>query len=187
MTNESMLDIDLGAPTKEPAGASHYTKTQAGHQEVHRKWLPLSRSARTLLLILDGSRPLSQWLTAVHGATEKDLQRLLAQGLVEALQVQAAAVEPSCESLMAVIDTMERPSLYDLLTKHARSQLGLIKGLRFVLDVERCQDLQEMRSLARQFIQTQVKEHGQGGARILHRALGLPTGDASARLHAINH
>ena len=87
---------------------------------------------------------------------------------------------------MAAIDTMERPLLYELLTKHARSQLGLFKRLRFVLEVERCQGLQEMRTLARQFIQTQVKEHGEDGARILHRALGLPCADATARVHAVN-
>jgi len=186
-----MLDVDLSGDLVSAAASflhsPHYGKTPAGHQEVHRKCLALSRSARTLLLIMDGSRPLSQWLSAVNGATEDDVQRLIAQGLVEALQVRAEPVEPTRESLLAAIDTMERPVLYELLTKHARSQLGLIKGLRLVLDVERCQDLEEMRVLARDFIQTQVKEHGEDGARVLHRALGLPPLGAGAPVHPVHH
>ena len=49
---------------------SRCNKTEAGRAEIKARALPLSRTARNLLLILDGSRPVNEWLGLVHGASE---------------------------------------------------------------------------------------------------------------------
>ena len=46
-----------------------YSKTDAGRAEIRARTLPLSRTARNLLLVLDASKPGSEWVRLVAGAT----------------------------------------------------------------------------------------------------------------------
>jgi hypothetical protein len=163
---------------------SRCSKTEAGRAEIRNKALPLSRTARNLLLIIDGSRPLSEWLALVHGATEADVEGLIAQGLIEPAAAQAgssgassrsASREPTHESLTAAINALGYDQLYTLLTSQAKERLGLIKGYRFVLDVERCTNLTELQAVAQRFIETLTQEHGEAGMRYMRQALGLQT------------
>lgn len=59
-----------------------HTKTDAGREEIRARQLKLSRTARTLLLILEPSKPTEEWMQMVRGATADDLQGLVALGLV---------------------------------------------------------------------------------------------------------
>jgi hypothetical protein len=43
---------------------------------------------------------------------------------------------------------LDHESLYNLLTAQVRQQMGLIKGYRTVLEVERCAGLPELQALA---------------------------------------
>lgn len=62
--------------------------------------------------------------------------------------------------LQTAIRTSEYTPLYDALTRHAKSQLGLVKGYKFTLQVEQCADLDSLRDLARQFSNTLRNERG---------------------------
>ena len=164
---------------------SRCSKTEAGRAEIRNKALPLSRTARNLLLIIDGSRPLSEWLALVHGASEADVEGLITQGLIEPPaassisggggSARSVSREPTHEALTAAINALGYDQLYTLLTSQAKERLGLIKGYRFVLDVERCTNLTELQAVAQRFIETLTQEHGEAGMRYMRQALGLQT------------
>lgn len=157
-------------------------KTEAGRTEIRARALPLSRTARNLLLIIDGSRPVDEWLGLVHGATPADLDGLLSQGMIETVVAPAAAAhgrsnrEPSVEQLIAAMNALSYDQLYTLLTSQAKERFGLIKGYRFILEVEKCANLQEMQSVAQRFLSELKQEHGEAGMRYLRLALGMPQG-----------
>jgi hypothetical protein len=71
-----------------------YQKTEAGRQAIRERTLALTRQARNLLLIIDGSRSGAEWLGLVAGSTPDDLEQLAGQGLVVALAAPAAVVAP---------------------------------------------------------------------------------------------
>jgi hypothetical protein len=158
---------------------SRCNKTEAGREEIKARALPLSRTARNLLLILDGSRPVNEWLGLVHGASEADLDGLMAQGLIEAVAAPASAApsrgnrEPSVEQLTAAMNALSYDQLYTLLTSQAKERFGLIKGYRFVLDVEKSANLQELQGVGQRFLAELKQEHGEAGMRQLRLALGL--------------
>lgn len=149
-----------------------YQKTEAGRAEIKARTLPLSRSARNLLLMLDGTRSARTWLEMIRGTTEADLDFLLEHGLIAKTAIAGGAAAPAAAAPTAKTpaaaapeavvtaapvaappaeppgDTVGFDELYTYLTEHARQHLGLIKGYRMVLDVERCTDLAELRELA---------------------------------------
>lgn len=60
-----------------------FQKTTKGRHEILQKIEPLSRAARTLLLVIDSSRPLAEWVPLIRGLTESDLDGLLMKGLIQ--------------------------------------------------------------------------------------------------------
>jgi hypothetical protein len=148
------------------------TKTDAGRTEIRSKALPLSRPARNLLLIIDHNRTVGGWLDAVQGCTETEIQSLITAGLV---QVQAAVAAPAPAgprpSLAQALESKSYQTLYNRLTAEARPRLGLIKGYKIILDVERCNGPQELRALAQRFVDL-VREHD-GDAAALSAAQAL--------------
>jgi hypothetical protein len=155
-------------------------KTESGRSEIRIRALPLSRPARNLLLIVDDSRPIHEWLGLVHGATAADMQGLLAQGLIEvtahgSAHAPARAVqrEASAEQLFAAINALSYDQLYTLLTSQSKERFGLIKGYRFILEVEKCANLAELQSVARRLMAELKQEHGDAGIRDLRLALGM--------------
>jgi len=173
-----------------------YQKTEAGRAEIKARSLALSRSARNLLLMLDGTRSARVWLEMVRGTTEDDLAFLLQQGLISpsvvavpqpaplpspavAFEVPAAAAvavavapvpaAPAPVSVFAPVpvangEPMGYDELYAYLTEHARQHLGLIKGYRMVLEVERCTDLAELRELAWKIVAEVDRTDGEAAA-----------------------
>ena len=160
---------------------ARYSKTEAGRNEIRARALPLPRTARNLLLIIDGSRAASEWLGLVHGAAEADLDGLLAQGLLEPAAAPAGASpaptqarrEPSAEALLSALNGLGYDQLYTLLTSQAKERFGLFKGYRFILEVEKCANLQEMQTVAQRFLSQLKDEHGEAGMRHVRLALGL--------------
>lgn len=135
-----------------------YSKTETGRQEIKARALPLSRSARNLLLVLDASKPARQWLALVQGVSEADFAYLLEQGLVApqgGAAVPAAATTVTAAASPAVSgDAAQRyEQLYAYLTAQAPRHLGLIKGYVFALEVEQCQDLAALHKLAAELCQ----------------------------------
>lgn len=149
-----------------------YAKTEAGRSEIRLRALSLSRPARNLLLIIDPSRPAAEWLGLVQGSDRAALQALHDAGLIAhtgpatadapgapALppapgappQPAGAAVAPRM-SLAQALEHRSYQALYDRITAEARPRLGLIKGYKMMLEVQRCSGPAEVRALAQRFV-----------------------------------
>jgi hypothetical protein len=63
--------------------------------------------------------------------------------------------------------------LYGLLTSQAKERLGLIKGFKMVLDVEKCSGLAELQTLAVRFVGLVREVQGDGAAKKMRLALGM--------------
>ena len=154
--------------------AVRLAKTDAGRTEIQRKSLPLSRPARNLLLIIDGGRPVQEWIALVHGATPADLQELLRAGLVADHATLAPPPAPPRMSLAQALETKSYRTLYDRITAEARPRLGLIRGYKLVLEVERCAGPAEIRQLALRFVEQVRVTQGDAAALALAQVLLAP-------------
>jgi len=156
-----------------------YRKTEAGRAEIRLRQLALARGARNLLLLLDGSRSGAAWLEMVQGVGEAELGHLLELGLIERVPAAAtAAAVPMAASGAAAAGPTQTPgldyqALYAYLTGCAKEHLGLMKGYRMVLDVERCANLAELQALALQFVEQVRLKRGEALAHEVERSLGL--------------
>lgn len=146
-----------------------YAKTEAGRREIREREISLTRPGRNLLLIIDASKSGNDWLKLVQGSTGDDLAQLLGAGLI-ATQSTATA---DGSGLAAVLETLSYRQLYDLITSQARPRLGLIKGYKMVLEVERCSGPADIRVLTQRFIAMVRAVQGESGAQDLHRILGV--------------
>ncbi len=155
--------------------AARYAKTDAGRAEIQRKTLAMSRPARNLLLIIDASRSAEAWLGLVQGATPADLLILLQASLVaEPTGLAGPAPTAPRMSLAQALETKSYRSLYDRITAQARPRLGLIKGYKLILDMERCQGPTEARQLALRFVEQVRSNQGEPAALALAQVLLAP-------------
>ena len=146
--------------------ATRFAKTEAGRSEIRGKAQALSRPARNLLFVIDASRTGEGWLAMVQGCTAADLQALLQAGLVAPAMAgtggtsasSATAAAAPRMSLAQALEARSYKTLYDRITAEARPRLGLIKGYKLILEVERCSGPAEIRALAQRFVE-QVREH----------------------------
>jgi hypothetical protein len=172
---------------------ARYVKTEAGRAEMRERRLALPRQARLLLVIIDASKSSADWVAAVNGSSQADIERLLASGLIEAHVAPARAAQPTPASTRAsagasqaarepstpspnmpalsdtalaeLVQSLSYRQLYDLLTAQARPRLGLINGYRMVLEVERCSGAEEVRALALRFVESVRQAQGADGVR----------------------
>ena len=170
-----------------------YSKTEAGRAEIRARTLPLSRTARNLLLVLDASKPGSEWVRLVAGATEADFETLRQHGLIAAQNAagqpmaaqppvaapapsavapapQAAAAAPAAAGHSPLLD---RAALYTYLSGEATKLLGPFKGYAFALEVERADSLATLQGLALQLVERVQKAKGEAAAQAVRDALGL--------------
>lgn len=63
--------------------AEYFRKTDAGRRELRERRLGLPRVARNLLLIIDGTRSVRDWVGMIQGASFEDAAALLDLGLIE--------------------------------------------------------------------------------------------------------
>jgi hypothetical protein len=75
------------------------------------------------------------------------------------------------EALLHCIDGARYGSLYDVLTGQAKARLGLMKGYRLVLEVEKADGVTGLRALARQVGTEWARTHGLEAVRELQRAI----------------
>lgn len=165
-----------------------YQKTPAGRDEIRKRSQELPRPARNLLLIIDDTREGAEWVGLVNGATQADLDRLVQAGLIlpkgaitapdieivpPAPEAAAAApAAPAGRSVLQVLEELSYRELYDQLTADARPRLGLIKGYRMVLEIERCVDVEALRTLAIRYINEVRASQGEAAAKEFCRKLG---------------
>lgn len=153
-----------------------HTKTDAGREEIRARQLKLSRTARTLLLIVEPSKSTEEWMQMVRGATADDLRSLLSLGLIAAkpgldeppvveVEIELPVVttapgavsspqapepvpHPVAEAPAAPMPTPGLSSLTQRYTQLATRHLGLLESYRMVLEIERCASVDELRALA---------------------------------------
>lgn len=168
--------------------ADRYNKTESGRREIRERSLALSRTARNLLLILDGSRSGEEWVGMVQGASPADLQALITAGLVESTATRreaprteaapVAAAGVGGDTVPAAPDApagtgLSYADLYASLNALIKEQLGLLKGYRFSLEVEKAGGVAELEDVARRFAEEVRKVKGDTAAQMVRRALGL--------------
>ena len=167
--------------------ADRYTKTETGRAEIRARVHALTRTARNLLLIIDPSRDGANWVSMVQGASAADLQTLVDAGLVALLggpsvvpSVPPSEPEPSTAPAPATApgaleaSSLSYSDLYDLLPSLAKQHLGLMKGYRFVLAIEKADGLVGLQSVARDLLTEIERAKGTAVARSARRALLLP-------------
>lgn len=164
-----------------------HSKTEAGRAEIRARALPLSRTARNLLLVLDASKPAGEWLRLVAGATAADLDMLRQHGLIApqgaggqpaaqpapAAPAPAPAAVPAAAAAAGASPLLDRAALYTYLSGEATKLLGPFKGYAFALDVERADSLQALQALALQLVERVQKAKGEAAAAAVRDALGL--------------
>ena len=74
-------------------------------------------------------------------------------------------------SLADALQMLGYQLLYDRLTAEARAQLGLIKGYKMILGIERCDGPEAIRTLALQFVEQVRGIKGDAAARALAQRL----------------
>ena len=176
-------------------------KTEAGRREITERALPLSRAARNLLFSINAQHSAGQWLELVRGSGPAELRQLLAAGLINqatggsgsapagpgmaAVPATAAATAtptdtaaaPAARTRLSLKEALQAQSyrlLYDRMTAEARQQLGLIKGYKLILDIEKCVGPPELRALALQFVEQIRQAKGDTEARSLAQRLANP-------------
>ncbi|MFT7722119.1 MAG: hypothetical protein QM788_04735 [Roseateles sp.] len=152
-----------------------HAKTDAGRAEIRAHALPLSRTARNLLHVLDASRPPGEWLRLVAGVTEADLRTLLQHGLIAPHGAAAGVPPPPVAAAAAApaVPAMDRARLYTYLSGEATKLLGPFKGYAFALKVERCDSLAELQALALKLVEQVQSAKGEAAAAAVRQALGL--------------
>jgi len=176
--------------------AIRFEKTALGHQEIRERSHGLSRTSRMMLVLADGQRTGEELLALVKGSTAADVALLLEQGLIDAVTsfgpggdaraefdtvqalrqfgLEAADDLNGFEAPREVAATgLSYTELYDSLNALAKEQLGLFKGYRFSLEIERANGIDEMRAMAQRFVLEVRKAKGEAAAQMVRRALGL--------------
>lgn len=187
--------------------SSRYVRTAAGQTEIQARALKLSRPVRNLLLVINDSRTIDDWLVQVHGVTPEDVALLRTEGLIAEAGGAAAAAKSAKPATPAAAgkpvdlrDTGAKPApaatpaaagqdadwvrtqdvirhagynaLYDALTSIGKAKLGLMRGYRFVLEVEKCNGPEEIRTFAMKFVEQLRAEHGMGAVGEFTYAVG---------------
>jgi hypothetical protein len=185
--------------------SSRYVRTPAGQAEMQARAHPLSRPVRNLLLVINDSRTIDEWLTGVNGVTAEDVNMLRELGLIvqagasaaplasnartgdlregaakppvapprpAAPPAPAAAESGDWQRTQQVISAAGYTALYDALNSIGKAKLGLVKGYRFALEVEKCSGPEEMRTLALKFAEQLRADHGMAAVGELTYAIG---------------
>lgn len=173
--------------------SSRFVRTPAGQAEIQARVFKLSRPVRNLLLVINDSRSIDDWLVQVHGITADDVAMLRAEGLIAevgaaaapkpvarpgdlreaaAKPTPAAAPDVDWDRTLQVIRGAPYNALYDALNSVGKAKLGLVRGYRFALDVEKCSGPEELRVLALKFVEQLRAEHGMASVGELTYAIG---------------
>jgi hypothetical protein len=147
----------------------------------------LSRTARTLLVLADGARTQEELLQFVRGAEPGDIEALITAGLVVASSAPASAAKRadtapgSASDAPAAAPVEAQPAdaalayqeLYAALNLLCRDHLGLIKGFRYSIEIEKAAGLDELKGVARRFVADVEQVRGPATALMVRRALSL--------------
>ena len=159
--------------------AAVYVKTEAGQGELRDRLLNLPRSARTLLVLVDGKRGAEQLLAMVKGSTSEDIETLVRMKLIGAGSAPAAAAgdngtrSKDSPAEGAPTTTLEFKELYIILNELVREQLGILKAFKYTLEVEKATEKSQLLEVAERFAEDVQATKGDTAAKMVRRALGL--------------
>jgi hypothetical protein len=170
--------------------AARYVKTEAGRAEIRGRALPLSRTARNLLLIIDASRTAQEWLGLVQGCGPAEFRALFDAGLVAqsgaaaqppavapppvAAPAADAAPVPARMSLAQALEARDHRLLCRRMLAEARPRLGMVKGYWMALEVDHCESPADVRALAVRFVEQVRTTQGDAAAMALAQSLIAP-------------
>ena len=152
--------------------AEAYVRTDAGRAEFRSHSIKLSRPARNLLMVIDGSCSGDAWIARVTGSTAADLEALIAARLIAPLHGSAAQTVYQRIPVEVAVRDWTYDALYTLLTHEAKERFGLIKGYRLILKIEGCADLAGIQAVALDFVEQLRKAHGEESAARFRKQLG---------------
>ena len=162
---------------------------------MQERSLALKRTSRTLLVLADGTRTLEELLQFVRGSDLTDLEELRAAGLVtlseapsagprraeatagagpapRALVARTPEVRPSdAPEALKPAAAMSYQELYAALNLLCRDYLGLIKGFRYSMEIEKAADVHELKAVARRFAVEVEQTKGHDAGQLVRRAL----------------
>jgi len=154
--------------------AESYVRTDAGKIEIRAHSVKLSRPARNLLLVIDGSCSGDAWIGKVNGSTPADLEVLIAAKLIAPVAGTGTGTSTVFQRIPVEVAVRDwtYDALYTLLTHEAKERFGLIKGYRLILKIEGCADLAGMQAVALDFVEQLRKAHGEESAARFRKQLG---------------
>ena len=152
--------------------ADAFVRTEAGKAEFRTHSIKLSRPARNLLMVIDGSCSGDAWIAKVTGSTPADLDALIAARLIAPVGGAAGKTVYQRIPVDVAVRDWTYDALYTLLTHEAKERFGLIKGYRLILKIEGCSDLAGMQSVALDFVEQLRKAHGEESAARFRKQLG---------------
>lgn len=167
--------------------ALKFVKTEAGQREIRERVHALPRGARTLLVLVDGTKDREQLLAMVQAATPEDFASLLELGLIVEIAGSSpgraaaaptpapaeSAAEPAEATPAAPTAPLAFKELYDSLIQLVKSQLGLMKAFKYTLDIEKAGTVPELLEVARRFAAEVEAAKGESAAKMVRRALNL--------------
>lgn len=154
-----------------------YVRTPAGQAEIGARALGLSRAARNLLLVINTSKTLGEWMSAMPALAPSEVEHMLSQGLLapEAPPEPASTNHPdevAWQALTRRINQANYSLLSAALTQQAKEHFGLVRNYRMVLEVEKANGIEALRLLAVQFALEIRREKGMAVLHGFYRALG---------------
>ena len=146
------------------AAGDIYRKTDRGAAEIGRRKLKLSPRLRTMLILIDGTRPefLVKEEGAKVGAAPDFLEQLAAMGLIEkAGRASAAPAEVSAPDEFTRFRAAK-----DFMNTTIVDAMG-IKSFFFTMKLERAANVADLRELAPAYREALAKAMGEGEAEVL--------------------
>ena len=162
--------------------AAVYVKTEAGQSELRDRLLNMPRSARTLLVLVDGTRSGEQLLEMVKGSSTEDIDTLVRMKLIAGGAAAGGSAAPSeggtrtkaaTSSSDGPATPLEFKELYVVLNELVREQLGILKAFKYTLEVEKATETSQLLEVAERFIKDVQASKGDTAAKMVRRALGM--------------
>ena len=88
-------------------------------------------------------------------------------------EVAGAPEKKSGPTIEEALEKLGYRELYDSLNALSKEQLGLFKGYKFALDIEKANGLEGLREVAQRLIEEVERVKGKSAAQMVRRALGM--------------
>jgi hypothetical protein len=98
-------------------------------------------------------------------------ERALPQAEAQAAAAPATSGDAQWAELQADLVKARYSVLYEVLNDQGKAQLGLVRGYRFALEVEKCNGEAEIHAIAAKFVERLRDEYGMAAVRRFHKAL----------------